>query len=104
VTPRDSRESQPARRRQKKESVPVIRATKPEPRDRNLSQGDRVERPTRQANESRYGGAFADPRVLKIRVELVIVRGPAAVELIKRQASAVREVLQWIADHPSEMT
>ena len=38
------------------------------------------------------------PRTM--RVELVVVTGPAADALIKEQAVAVRDALQWFADHP----
>lgn len=55
--------------------------------------------------ESKYaprasGRPAAEP--LRVRVELVVVDGPAAKELLKRQAAAVREALQWFADHPPE--
>jgi hypothetical protein len=39
---------------------------------------------------------------LKVRVELVVVHESAAQELLKRQAMAVREALQWLADHPPD--
>ena len=42
------------------------------------------------------------PDPLRVRVELVVVDGPAAKELLKRQAAAVREALRWFADHPPE--
>jgi hypothetical protein len=42
------------------------------------------------------------PEPLKVRVELVVVHESAAQELLKRQAMAVREALQWFADHPPE--
>jgi hypothetical protein len=37
-----------------------------------------------------------------VKIEFVVVNGPAADELIKRQAAAVRDALQWFADHPPE--
>jgi hypothetical protein len=42
------------------------------------------------------------PEPLKVRVELVVADGTAAKELLKRQAMAVREALQWFADHPPD--
>jgi hypothetical protein len=41
------------------------------------------------------------PEPLKVRVELVVVDGEAGKELMKRQAAAVRDALQWFADNPS---
>jgi hypothetical protein len=37
-----------------------------------------------------------------VRIELVVVDGPDAKELLKRQAAAVREALQWFADNPRQ--
>jgi hypothetical protein len=37
-----------------------------------------------------------------VKIEFVVVDGPAAEELIKRQAAAVRDALQWFADHPPD--
>jgi hypothetical protein len=57
------------------------------------------------ASESKYDAAAAGrPRTgpLRVKIEFVVVNGPAAEELIKRQAAAVRDALQWFADHPPE--
>ncbi|HET8659196.1 MAG TPA: hypothetical protein VFM55_09380 [Micromonosporaceae bacterium] len=35
-----------------------------------------------------------------MRIELVVVDGPDAKELLRRQAAVVREALQWFADNP----
>ena len=57
MTPRDSRDGQPARRRQKGSPYPSP-ATRDQSRaTETLSRGDRDERPSQQANESRYGAA-----------------------------------------------
>jgi hypothetical protein len=37
---------------------------------------------------------------LKVRVELVVVDGEAGKELMKGQAAAVRDALQWFAGNP----
>jgi hypothetical protein len=39
-------------------------------------------------------------RDLAVRVEYVVVDGPDGEALRQRQASAIRQVLQWLADHP----
>jgi hypothetical protein len=44
------------------------------------------------SNESRF-----EP--LAVRVELVIIDGPAAKELLGRQARVIREALLWFAEH-----
>ncbi len=41
------------------------------------------------------------PEPLKVRIELVVVDGEAGRELMRRQAAAVREALQWFADNPA---
>jgi len=37
---------------------------------------------------------------LTVRVELVVIDGPAGKELLNKQATVVRAALQWFADHP----
>jgi hypothetical protein len=56
-----------------------------------------------QAIEPKYDAAAARRAragPLTVKVELVVVKGPAADELIKRQAAAVRDALQWFAENP----
>jgi len=57
-----------------------------------------------QAIESKYDAAAAASRAragpLTVKIEFVVVNGPAAEELIKRQAAAVRDALQWFAANP----
>lgn len=43
---------------------------------------------------------YAEP--LRMTVELVVVTGPSAEALIKKQAAAVRDALRWFAEHPPE--
>jgi hypothetical protein len=91
--------------RQNRRSDPVTRGTAAEQRDKDLSPGNEDDRPTPHASESQYDRAAArqrDTRPLKVKVEFVVVPGPAAEELIKRQTAAVRDALQWFADHPSD--
>jgi Resolvase, N terminal domain len=55
------------------------------------------------AGESKYPAPAQGrpaPEPLNVRIELVVVDGPDAKELLKRQAAAVREALQWFADNP----
>jgi hypothetical protein len=52
--------------------------------------------------ESRYSAAApSEPRCepLTVRVELVVIDGPAGKELLNQQATVVRAALQWFADH-----
>jgi hypothetical protein len=105
VTPHDRRDSDPGGGRQNRRRDPVTRDTTAGQHDKDLTPGDRDDRPIQQATESQYDRAAArqpDTRPLKVKVEFVVVRGPAAVELIKRQAAAVRDALQWFADHPPD--
>src|SRR5215470_12036179 len=44
-------------------------------------------------------GAAAGERGLMVRVEFVVVDGPAAQVWRSRQSAAVRALLTWIADH-----
>ncbi|MBI1758792.1 MAG: hypothetical protein HYR62_06160 [Actinobacteria bacterium] len=41
------------------------------------------------------------PAPLRVRVELVVLHGPEAAELLTRQAAAVRDALTWLATHPA---
>ncbi len=55
------------------------------------------------AGESKYpapGQGRPAAELLKVRIELVVVDGPDAKELLRRQAAVVREALQWFADNP----
>ncbi len=42
-----------------------------------------------------------DDSPLEIRVEFVVLDGPAGQELRRAQAQVMRRVLQWIAEHPN---
>jgi hypothetical protein len=37
-----------------------------------------------------------------MKIEFVVVSGPAADELVKTQAAAVRDALQWFAENPPD--
>jgi hypothetical protein len=39
-----------------------------------------------------------------MKVELVVVTGPAAEALFKKQAAAARDALRWFADHPPDQS
>ncbi len=74
--------------------------------DTAIGPGDRPVRTTRAANESSYAAAPASAaqqpsgaEPLKVKIEFVVVDGPAAEELIRIQASALKEALQWFADN-----
>lgn len=111
MTPHDSGDSgrdpgcqNPRRRR-------VTRDTATGQHDRALSPGDRADKPSPQADESRYGAAAqvgatrhpgTDP--LSLKIALVVVHGTAAEELIKQQGAAVRDALEWFASHPPDET
>jgi hypothetical protein len=54
------------------------------------------------AGESKYPARARGrpgPEPLKVRIELVVVDGPEAKELLRRQAIAVRDALRWRLDH-----
>jgi hypothetical protein len=55
------------------------------------------------SGESRYrrvpAGQDPDPP-FNIRIEFVVLDGPAGQELALRQARIMRKVLRWIAEHP----
>jgi hypothetical protein len=107
VTPHDSGDSgrdpgcqNPRRRR-------VTRDTATGQHDSALSPGDRADKPSPQADESRYGAAaqagatqHPDTDPLSLKIALVVVHGTAAEELIKQQGAAVRDALEWFASHP----
>jgi hypothetical protein len=60
-----------------------------------------------RVGESKYDPAAArqrGTRPLNVKIEFVVVHGPVAEELIKRQGTAVRDALQWFADHPPDET
>ena len=62
------------------------------------------DKPSPGAGESKYPATAPGrpaPEPLKVRIELVVVDGPDAKELLKRQAAVVREALQWFADNPT---
>jgi hypothetical protein len=127
VTPRDSRDSDLGGGRQKPKRHRVTHDTTTGRGDKDLSPGDKDDKPTPQANESSYAAAPATqsefahdaenshraPTVeplladaaarerepLNVKIEFVVVDGTAAEELIRRQAAAVRDALQWFADH-----
>jgi hypothetical protein len=56
------------------------------PTERDVSSAKKRRRPPREP--------------LKVRVELVVVDGEAGKELMRRQATAVRDALQWFAGNP----
>jgi hypothetical protein len=71
VTTHDNRDSDRGGGRQNRRPGPVTRDTATEQRDKDLSPGDRDDRPTRQANESRYAAApTAVPPLHDLRIEL----------------------------------
>jgi hypothetical protein len=52
--------------------------------------------------ESSYSAAAgSEPRCepLTVRVELVVIDGPAGTELLRKQATVVRAALRWFAGH-----
>jgi hypothetical protein len=55
------------------------------------------------AGESRYRrvapGQTPD-QPFEVRIEFVVLDGPAGQELARRQARIMRKVLRWIAEHP----
>lgn len=59
MTPRDSQDHDPGQGRQNQQPGPVTRDTEPGRCDKHLPPDDRDDRPTRQANESRYAAAPA---------------------------------------------
>ncbi|GLZ02332.1 hypothetical protein [Actinoplanes sp. NBRC 103695] len=59
MTPRDSHGSDLGEGRQNRRRGPVTRVTAAGQRDKDMSPSDRDDRPTPQANESRYGSAPA---------------------------------------------
>ncbi len=53
--------------------------------------------------ESRYrrvAPGQPDDAPLEVRVEFVVLDGPAGQALARRQAQIMRKVLRWIAEHP----
>jgi hypothetical protein len=53
--------------------------------------------------ESRYRRVAPGPapdQPLQVRIEFVVLDGPAGKELARRQARIMRKVLRWIAEHP----
>ncbi len=52
--------------------------------------------------ESRYRrvATGADDAPFDVRVEFVVLDGPAGQALARRQAQIMRKVLRWIAEHP----
>jgi hypothetical protein len=106
VTPRDSHDSDLGGGCQKAKRRRVTRDTTTGRGDKDLSPRDRDDKPTRQPNESSYAAAPAsavqrpsDAEPLKVKIEFVVVDGRAAEELIRTQASALKEALQWFADN-----
>lgn len=64
---------------------------------------DSVEQPPALPDHRpRRRGNAAAP--LHVRVELVLVDGEAGKELARRQAAAIRAVLEWVRDHPVDQT
>jgi hypothetical protein len=58
-----------------------------------------IQRPLSTAPPRRRRGRLGEPTV---RIELVVIDGNGLLgkELLRRQAAAVKEALQWFADHP----
>jgi hypothetical protein len=57
--------------------------------------------PNRRPRRPRRRAAVRDDEPLDVRVEFVVLDGPAGKELRRAQALAMRRVLQWIAQHRS---
>jgi hypothetical protein len=93
--------------------VPVDPASTGAPVGMPPTPGEVETRRSLEAGESRYSPAPAQPvqgtvapapsesrfDPLAVRVELVTVGGPAAKELLRRQAGVITEALRWFADH-----
>jgi hypothetical protein len=66
--------------------------------------GDGQDRP--QAGGGMGGSRPADPGRMRtpptVRIEFVLVDGEAGKVLERQQAQAMRQVLQWLQDHPGE--
>jgi hypothetical protein len=106
VTNHDSGDSGRDPARQNPRQFPVTRDIVTGQHDSALSPGDRADKPSPPAEESRYGAAARggatlhsgnDP--LSVRITFVVVHGTTAEELIKRQGAAVRDALEWFARH-----
>ena len=98
MTPHDSGDSGRGSGRQNPRQFLVTRDTAAGQHDSALSPGDRADKPSPPADESRYGaaaraGAPQHPRIdpPSVKITFVVVHGPAAEELSKRQGSAVRD-------------
>jgi hypothetical protein len=111
VTPHDSGDSGRGPARQIPRQFLVTRDTVTGQRDSALSPGDRADKPSPPANESSYvtaaqAGAMQHPGTdpLSLKITFVVVHGTAAEELIERQGAAVRDALEWFANHPPDET
>jgi hypothetical protein len=79
--------------------------------DPGQAAGDAVARSWRRGAESRYGAASGrrgpvparqntTKPPLDVHIEFVRMDGPPGQALRRRQATIMRKVLQWIAEHP----
>lgn len=107
MTPHDSADSGRGPARQNPRHCPVTHDTATGQRDSALSPGDRADKASPPADESRYGsaaqaGATQHPGTgpLSVKITFVVVHGTGADELAKRQGAAVRDALEWFASHP----
>lgn len=67
---------------------------------------DGSRQPQRTANESERLGAPPARRrhndeSLNVHIEFVVLDGEAGRALARRQAAVIRQVLQWVNDHPA---
>ena len=111
MTPHDSGDSSRGPARQNRRQRRVTRDTMASQHDSTLSPRDRADKPSPPADESSYVAAAqagatqhqgTDP--LSVKITFVVVHGTAAEELIKRQGAAVRDALEWFANHPPDET
>jgi len=88
------------------DDAPLLTGTSSRPSgDSRRVAGSRDAKGSPSANESKYdaaAGRRSGAGPLTVKIEFVVVSGPAADELIKTQAAAVRDALQWFAENPPD--